>query len=227
MSANFPNMANNVVCIKRFQKNCITPELLDSKKKEYHENKFKRYFLNHKGRTFFMILCIMILFICAMTEYPIDGSINSSDQFSKFMSILGFISANVFMALLFTILGVETYMSREELNEINSYLPNAIESEINKNKNDPEFRNYLRKLVKNLSGKNLNKKEEIYNNNGKVSIGGADNSITDIYEIIDQFSIEQKNKLYKELRKYKKSIGLNSENSPRLSDISDSSNIQN
>lgn len=55
------------------------------------------------------------------------------------MSVVGFIAANVFLALLFTILGVETFMSREELNEIKIELPNVIEEEIEKNKSKSGF----------------------------------------------------------------------------------------
>ena len=140
-------------CINQF-KSTIS---LDKKIDDYNNHKFTRYFYNHKGRTIFIIFCIILLFVCALTEYPIDGSINSDSTVSKFMSVVGFIAANVFLALLFTILGVETFMSREELNEIKIELPKVIEEEIKKNKSKPGFMEYLQTKLSKLTRQKSNK----------------------------------------------------------------------
>jgi len=162
----FEDVVRQRQCIQKFQDNCISKDQLDVMIKTYNSNKFKRYFLNHKGRTIFMIICIILLFVCALTEYPIDGSINAGDKFSKFMSVIGFISANVFLALVFTILGVETYMSQEELHEIKSYLPTAIKEEVEKKKSNPAFLEFLRTRLSNIS-RNTNL-------SGKVVIGESE-----------------------------------------------------
>ena len=201
----FEDVVRQRQCFKKFQDNCISKDQLDVMIKTYNSNKFKRYFLNHKGRTIFMIICIILLFVCALTEYPIDGSINTGDTFSKFMSVVGFIAANVFLALLFTILGVETFMSREELNEIKIELPNVIEEEIEKNKSKSGFMQYLQtklsKLTRQKSNKYLSKiavSEPDKNGEGEKNI-----DLCDIKSIIySSLSVDQLTQLYEDVKKF-------------------------
>lgn len=201
----FEDVVSQRVCIEKFKDNCISQYNIDEKIKNYQSNKLKRYFFNHKGRTFFMALCIILLFVCALTEYPIDGSINSDDTISKFMSVVGFISANVFLALLFTILGVETYMSQEELKEIKSYLPNVITLEIEKKKSNNNFRQFLQHSVSKITG---NRSEKYLskiavsdvNTTGK---GEKDIDLNEIKSIIySSLSVDQLTELYEDLKKF-------------------------
>lgn len=190
-------------CIEKFKNNCISKEDIDIKIKNYNSNKFKRYFLNNKGRTFFMILCIIILFICALYEYPIDGSIESKNTFSKLMSLVGLISANVFLALLFTILGVETYMSQEELKEIKSYLPTAIEQEIENKKSNPKFLDYFEnRLLKKYRNKYTTKKI-IVDDSTKIARGESDTDINNIKEFIHLLPFDELTQIYDDLKKFK------------------------
>ena len=41
-----------------------------------------------------MVLCIIILFICVLTQYPIDGTINTESYLSKIMSKENILSIN-------------------------------------------------------------------------------------------------------------------------------------
>ena len=121
------------------------------------------------------------------------------------MSVVGFIAANVFLALLFTILGVETFMSREELNEIKIELPNVIEEEIEKNKSKSGFMQYLQtklsKLTRQKSNKYLSKiavSEPDKNGEGEKNI-----DLCDIKSIIySSLSVDQLTQLYEDVKKF-------------------------
>lgn len=104
--------------------------MLNAKRLNYKKTKLTRYFSHHKGRIFFIILCIIILLICVFTQFPIDGSINTDTTLSKFMSLLGYISSSIFMALLLSVLTVETYLSREELNKIDEELTQNLKNKL-------------------------------------------------------------------------------------------------
>ena len=178
---------------------------LDKKIDDYKNHKFTRYFYNHKGRTIFIIVCIILLFVCALTEYPIDGSINSDSTISKFMSVVGFIAANVFLALLFTILGVETFMSREELNEIKIELPNVIEEEIEKKKSKPGFMQYLQTKLSKLTRQKYNKylSKIAVSEPDKTGEGEKNIDLCDIKSIIySSLSVDQLTQLYEDVKKF-------------------------
>jgi predicted nucleic acid-binding protein len=200
----FEDVVSSRACIEKFKDNCVSQDNIDEKIENYQSNKLKRYFFNHKGRTFFMALCIILLFVCALTEYPIDGSINSDDTFSKFMSVVGFISANVFLALLFTILGVETYMSQEELKEIKSYLPNVIALEIEKKKSNPAVLDYLQNILSKKSKKKYVTRKIAVEKSNTTGRGESDIELTNILDFIKILSTSELTKIYEDLKKFNK-----------------------
>lgn len=205
MSSEFANFANTVQKTKnveKFLKKTYRPQSLEGKIDSYYNNRITRYFLNHKGRTIFMVVCIILLFVCALTEYPIDGSINTQNLVSKFMSVIGFISANVFLALLFTILGVETYMSREELNELKKEIKQETNNIIEKNKNNPGFIQYCKNLLLKINRKKYKqsiKGVAVDTTGGKSEI---DSELNDLQVIITSLSFDELNQVYNNLKQF-------------------------
>ena len=110
------------------------------------------------------------------------------------------------MALLFTILGVETYLSREELEEINRNQQEQIKIEIKKKKTDP---NFIKNLVKPWISKFY--KASIYS--GESTIGSNDNNdnneyteiIKNFYKILPQLSDNELEKIYEDVINYNSS----------------------
>jgi len=203
MSSEFANVVQTRKNMDKFLKKTYPSKSLEEKINHYYNNRIKRYFLNHKGRTIFMIVCIILLFVCALTQYPIDGTINATDLFSKCMSVLGFISANVFLALLFTILGVETYMSREELNELKKEIEPAIADIVEKNKNNPGFIQYCKDLISKITGKSYNKQSSKQVAAGtKVGYSESDAELNDLQVIITSLSFEELNQVYNNLKQF-------------------------
>jgi hypothetical protein len=200
----FADVVSQRACIEKFKDKCVSKDNIDEKIENYQSNKLKRYFFNHKGRTIFMVCCIILLFICALTEFPIDGSINSNNTFSKFMSVVGFISANIFLALLFTILGVETYMSREELNEIKSYLPPIIEQEIEQKKSNPAVLNYLQNILSKRSRNKYVTKKIVIEQSNKIGTGESDIELNNIKDYINLLSFNELNQIYEDLKQFNK-----------------------
>lgn len=184
--------------------------------KQHKKNKLKRYFINHKGRSLFMIICVILLIVCAFTNYPINGDIESNTGFSRLMSIFGYISANVFIALLFTILGVETYMSREELKEIEKTSSRIFKDDIKNNINDNVYKSNLLEKIKRIKSKNkLNKSNKylskvaiddpITNDISKTIVKGnnEDVNIDSILELYYELSPSEKIDLYEEINEKK------------------------
>jgi hypothetical protein len=132
---------------------------LDVKRYQYKKKKLTRYFYHHKGRTLIIFICIIILCICVFTQYPIDGSIDTETYLSKFMSLLGYIASSVFVALSLSVLAVETYLSREELNKIDEELTNELNKNINRNAGHPDFLTKLSNYIDNLVKKRIFKRK--------------------------------------------------------------------
>lgn len=93
-------------------------ERLQKKISDYNKTKFTRYFINHRWRMAFIAICIILLIVCVFTGFPINGDIDNKNGGSKFMSLLGYTSANIFIVLLVTVLGIETLLSRAESEEL-------------------------------------------------------------------------------------------------------------
>lgn len=128
---------------------------LDNQLKKIKKNKFTRYFTKHKGRTFLIFCCIILLIVCIYNNIPITGdmpeepkdklqelekkieinkqkkeldllkenekelsNLKSKINFYKFLSLFGFVASNLILALLVSVIGVETFLSREELSEV-------------------------------------------------------------------------------------------------------------
>ena len=75
------NMDNDssVVKIERMK------ERLKKQVSEYKKTIFTRYFINHKWRIAFIVLCIILLLVCIFTGFPINGDIDTTNNGSKFM----------------------------------------------------------------------------------------------------------------------------------------------
>lgn len=203
MSSEFANTVQKTKNVEKFLKKTYRPNTLEGQIDYYYNNRIKRYFLNHKGRTIFMVGCIILLFACALTQYPIDGSINTNTLFSKCMSVIGYISANVFLALLFTILGVETYMSREELNELKKEIKEESNNIIEKNKNNPGFIQYCKKVISKITGKIYNKPSiKQITVATKVGESETDSELNDLQVILSSLSFEELNQVYKNLKQF-------------------------
>jgi len=184
----------------------LTKEEVDAKREAWKSRKITRYFTKHKYRTAFMFGCLVILIVCISLDIPITGDMPEekteekaeennkiSKEGKKALAFFGFISSSVFMALLFTILGVETYLSREELEEINRGQQEQIKVNVEKKKNDVSF---IDKYVKPLLSK-FNKRSTIHSgsneNNENTKI------IKDFYKILPQLSDEELEKLYEDI----------------------------
>lgn len=117
-----------------------------------NKNRFLRYITKHKGRTTLIIFSIIILLLCYYFSIPINGDQDATNIYTKIGSALGFFSANIFLCLLVTILGVETYFSREEMEQLQIELEQITQKDINKIKNT---------LLLESKKQNINKIEKI------------------------------------------------------------------
>jgi hypothetical protein len=160
---------------------------LDNKLIKIKKNKFTRYFTKHKGRTLIIISIIIFLIICLYFNYPISGDFNDDSNFeSKLLSLFGFISSNLLLALLVSVIGVETFLSREELSEFRNeekklgmtVLLNARNKFKNANKNKiKKIKDLINKF--NMQPQTINK-YEVKSNINTISVGKNEN-ISNIY----------------------------------------------
>jgi hypothetical protein len=114
---------------------------------EYKKTSFTRYFINHRWRIAFIVLCIILLIVCIFTGFPINGDIDTTNNGSKFMSLLGYTSANIFIVLLVTVLGIETLLSRTESEQLKKDSARIGNDLTDNNKNNP---NRLKKILQAL-----------------------------------------------------------------------------
>lgn len=151
------SIAKNIVIANKFSH--LTKDELHIKKKHYYNNNLKRYFYNNKGKIFIIILCILCIILCTILNYPINGDINADTPISKFFSIFGWVSSNLLLALLLTVIGVESFMSREELNQLKFANEEEVKNNINLLKKSPtqEKLNKLVEILKNMFKKNKEK----------------------------------------------------------------------
>lgn len=166
-------VANLIIIKNRFAN--LSKKELKEKEKDYYENRFFRYFQYHKGRSFIILIAVIILILCFAFNYPINGDIDNTNPITVVFSALGFFTANIFLALLLTVIGVETFMSRDELNELKTANEEHIDIEIENIKKNPTA-NKIRK-VSNLLQKILlykNKKSIYIDNNEKISNSDID-----------------------------------------------------
>lgn len=113
-------------------------ERLQKKISDYNKTKFTRYFINHRWRIAFIVICIILLIVCVFTGFPINGDIDNTNEGSKFMSLLGYTSANIFIVLLVTVLGIETLLSRTESEQLKQESTRVGNDLTDKNKNNPD-----------------------------------------------------------------------------------------
>lgn len=133
-------------------------ERLKKQVSEHKKTRFTRYFINHKWRIAFIVICIILLIVCVFTGFPINGDINKTDVGSKVMSLLGYTSANIFIVLLVTVLGIETLLSRKESEQLKKESARVGNDLTDKNQNNP---NRLKKILQAL--------QVIKNNKNKIT----------------------------------------------------------
>ena len=143
------NVTKTAVLVNKFSE--LTKDKLIEKVKENDKNKFWRYITKHKGRTIIIIIAIIILVLCFMFSIPTNGDQDTTSAINHIGSILGFFASNIFICILLTIIGVETYFSREELEQLKYELNNRTVEELNKLKNKDD--NRIISKIKNIFNK--------------------------------------------------------------------------
>jgi Tfp pilus assembly protein PilO len=188
---------------------------IENKINEIKKHKMTRYFTKHKGKTIIILLLIGIIIGCIIYDIPISGELpeqkeiktesdNISRNIQKSLAFFGFISTNIILALLISITGVETLISREENNEIR--------------KEQKEYGKNFKKLIKQIktvqpivfTKHKINKLKTIVNNMknkskssekydiskiyiSNISASGSDNSIINFNDINLEVNTEELN----------------------------------
>lgn len=154
-------ISKSIIANNRFAN--LNTEQLIQKQQDYHSNKFIRYFKAHKGRTLILFILMIILLICFYYQIPINGDLDTTNSLTQTASAISYIIANIFTTLLIAIIGVETYMSREELNELkemaDTQMINLLETKKNNYLNIEKLKNFIEKYYNELkiNNKILNK----------------------------------------------------------------------
>ena len=130
-------------------------ERLKKQVSEYKKTRFTRYFINHRWRIAFIVLCIILLLVCIFTGFPINGDIDTTNNGSKFMSLLGYTSANIFIVLLVTVLGIETLLSRTESEQLKQDSARVGNDLTDNNKNNSDGLKKIRQAIQ-VINKNKN-----------------------------------------------------------------------
>ena len=95
-------------------------------------------------------------------------------------------------------------MSREELNEIKTELPNVIEEEIEKNKSKPGFMQYLQTKLSKLTRQKSNKyvPKIVVSAQDRLGRGPEDIDLCDIkFMLYSSLSVDQLTQLYEDIKK--------------------------
>jgi hypothetical protein len=160
-------------------------ERLQKQVSEYKKTRFTRYFINHSWRIAFIVLCIILLLVCIFTGFPINGDIDTTNNGSKFMSLLGYTSANIFIVLLVTVLGIETLLSRTESEQLKKESARVGNDLTDNNKNNP---NRLKKIFQALqvikNNKNIITRKILVDSKSKYipkEFSGQNESTTELY----------------------------------------------
>ena len=182
-------------------------ERLQKQVSEYKKTRFTRYFINHSWRIAFIVLCIILLLICIFTGFPINGDIDTTNNGSKFMSLLGYTSANIFIVLLVTVLGIETLLSRTESEQLKKESARVGNDLTDNNKNNP---NRLKKIFQALqvikTNKNRITRKILVDSKSKYipkEFSGQNESTTELYnqvkKEINELSLDDMPELIEQL----------------------------
>lgn len=121
-----------------------------------------RYIANNKYKSLFLLTIIIFIIYLIYFEIPINGDYKENgNKITNYFSILGYISMNIFVVLLLTVLGVETYMIKDELrnlsdeeiitnkeiDEMIQQLPNALKLVRQNAFKDPNLINKIKKAT--------------------------------------------------------------------------------
>lgn len=184
--------------------------------KSHKKNKLSRYFKNHKWRIIFIIICVILLFICAFMNYPINGDLyegtdeNPPNGLTTSMSLIGYISAQVFVTLLITVLSIETFMSRQELDQLKLESSRISKTKLKQNKNNTSYLSKLyNTIINTFPNFNKNRKttsqifvrargsapselnnEDLYNEIKKIIVKLNSDQITELVEKMQEIESE-------------------------------------
>lgn len=202
----FGNVANNIANINRFKH--LTKDKLIKKTEEYKKNKFKRYIYNHKGRIAVIFLTILILIICFYFAIPTNGDQDTTNKYTHLLSILGFFASNIFLCLLITVIGVETYFSRDEYEQLESALNDKIDNgfKILENIENMDIINKINKTINKIKNYKLKKNKIIHGENDSTRSVNFDRStyvenLQRINDNINELNLDKKAILLHELSK--------------------------
>lgn len=184
--------------------------------KHHKQNKLSRYFKYHKWRIIFIIICVILLFICAFMNYPINGDLyegtdeNPATILTTSISLIGFISAQVFVTLFITVLSIETFMSRQELDQLKLESSRISKTTLKQNKNNTSYLSKLYNIIINtFPNFNKNRKttsqvfinaigsspyelnnEDLYNEIKKIIVKLNSDQITELVEKMQELESE-------------------------------------
>lgn len=197
-------------------------EKIQFKRQAIKESQKCRYIANNKYKSLFLLTIIIFILYLIYFEIPINGDYKENEsKLVNYLSILGYISINIFVVLLLTVLGVETYMIKDELRNISNEeiitnneieeamqnLPNVLKLIRQNAFKDP---NLIKKLKQSSEIIELETKpvfigkNQIINNNNIIQKNGS-NNIT----IIDKFEsqiLQLKNEYENNINEIQKKI---------------------
>lgn len=182
-------------------------EKLKNKISYYNKTKFTRYFINHRWRIAFIVICIILLIVCVFTGFPINGDIDNTNDGSKFMSLLGYTSANIFIVLLVTVLGIETLLSRTESEQLKQESTRVGHDLTDNNKNNPaRLQKILHALKVIKNNKNIITRKILVDSKSKYNpkeFSGQNESTTELYsqvkKEINELSLDDMPELIEQL----------------------------
>lgn len=204
MAPKFENVVSNAIYINKF-KNLSNDKLIE-KSKQLNNDKFKRYIYKHKGRTIIILITIIILLLCFIYAIPTNGDQDTTTVMTHIGSILGFFASNVFLCLLLTVVGVETYFSRDEFEQLDVALNEKLEDnfeklkKIDNNQVINRLKNTIKKIKKNKVDKTDNTINKKFGNSEIISEHSTYiEELEDINKDIYNFNMDEKILLLKEL----------------------------
>lgn len=209
----FENVATNITNLNKFKH--LSREKLIRKTEDYKNNKLKRYFYKHKGRTIIILFSIIILILCFTFAIPTDGGQDTTNIYTHVGSVLGFFASNIFLCLLLTVIGVETYFSRDEFEQLESALDDKIDEGFKslQKKDDDAVIDKLQRIVKKIKGNEINDnkiktyKIAVKTGNAESIRSNASNSLTYIEDLeaineeVKDLKFNEKKILLEELNK--------------------------
>jgi hypothetical protein len=181
-------------------------DIIKAKRQAIKQSQKCRYIANNKFKCLFLLTIIIFIIYLIYYEIPIDGSYKENGTIvNNFFSIFGYISINIFVVLLLTILGVETFMIKDELRNLSNeeiYTKEEIEETIKKIQQLPKQLEQVQ-IFKNINLSNILSKavSKIKNTLKSFKKGSSDNKNSNntlikefdlnLSELINQYNREK------------------------------------